>query len=411
MARTKSSTAGSITARGEGRWVVRVSLGRDSNGKRVRVHDVVRGTRKDAQRYLTAALSRKDHGLPTTLSRETLGEWVAEWLKNWTGTKGPRTQYDYRQTFRRIFERDPLLGGIRLTALTPERIQQFISQLQSTKKRKQVKKRSDKKSEARIESDELLSPRTIRIYHGALRTVLNDAMRLGKVQRNVVSLVRPPKLNRCDRTFLSPEQTEHFLTASADDRFHALFATLLLAGLRPSEAFALRWSDLDGRRLHVQRALVWLPGRDNPPIFASTKTGRARTVALGDRLVRILNRHSARQAEWQLNMGATYVDQDLMFATELGGPLQIRNVVMRHFKPLLRRAKLPDIRLYDLRHSHATILHENGESVKVIQERLGHASITLTLDTYIHVAPGMQEKAADRLDALLDKARASSARG
>ena len=190
---------------------------RDSNGKRVRVHDVVRGTRKDAQRYPDhAALSRKDHGLPTTLSRETLGEWVAEWLKNWTGTKGPRTQYDYRQTFRRIFERDALLGGVRLTALTPERIQQFISQLQSTKKRKQVKKRSDKKSEARVESDELLSPRTIRIYHGALRTVLNDAMRLGKVQRNVVSLVRPPKLNRCDRTFLSPEQTEHFLTASAD---------------------------------------------------------------------------------------------------------------------------------------------------------------------------------------------------
>ena len=109
-------------------------------------------------------------------------------------------------------------------------------------------------------------------------------------------------------------------------------------------------------------------------------------------------------------MGATYVDQDLMFATEFGGPLQIRNVVMRHFKPLLRRAKLPDIRLYDLRHSHATILHENGESVKVIQERLGHASITLTLDTYVHVAPGMQEKAADRLDSLLASTKAAGAR-
>jgi integrase len=376
-------------------------LGRNHLGQRVRVHDVVYGTRKDAQRYLTDKLKRRDDGLPVALSHETLGEWVKEWLANWTGTKSPRSRADAVHVWRRIFEYDTLLGGVKLTALSPERVQRFIAQLQSTKKRKQVS------GKGWVETDALLAPRTIRIYHGALRHVMNEALRLGKVSRNVVSLVRAPALVRADRNYLTAEQAEQFLAASAGDRFHALWSVLLLGGLRPGEACALKWSDVDGETLRVQRALVWLSGA--PPMFEAPKNGKARTIALGDRLVKILQRHRVAQAKWRLQMGASWEDQDLLFTTETGRPLHVHNIVVRHFKPLLKKAKLPNLRLYDLRHTHATLLLAAGEHPKVVQERLGHSSITLTLDVYSHVVPGMQEKAAERLDALLASTKAAGA--
>jgi integrase len=239
------------------------------------------------------------------------------------------------------------------------------------------------------------------MYHGALRAVLNDAVRLDKLTRNVATLIKLPRLQKPERTAFTGADAERFLQHASTDRYFAIFATLLLAGVRPSEALALKWSDINAGTLRVQRALVWLPGKDRAPIFASTKTDRARTIALGERLVGVLQRHRVEQARWRLAVGGSYDSElNLVFGTELGGPLQLHNVV-RAFKKILRRATLKDMRLYDLRHSHATMLHAMGVPVKVIQSRLGHASITLTLDTYVHDSPGMQEEAAGQLDALL----------
>lgn len=118
-----------------------------------------------------------------------------------------------------------------------------------------------------------------------------------------------------------------------------------------------------------------------------------------------------RQAKWRLKVGDLYKDQGLIFAHEFGGLLDAQNIVNRHFKPLLKRAKLPAIRLYDLRHSCATLLMAAGEHPKVVQERLGHSTITLTLDTYTHVVPGMQELASSRLETLLATPAAVAAQG
>jgi integrase len=107
----------------------------------------------------------------------------------------------------------------------------------------------------------------------------------------------------------------------------------------------------------------------------------------------------------RLAAGAAWTDHAFIFAAENGEPLNSRNLDQRHFQPLLKAAKLPRMRLYDLRHSHATLLLANGEHPKVVSERLGHASVTLTLDTYSHVLPGMQEGATERLDALLTGAK------
>ncbi len=111
-----------------------------------------------------------------------------------------------------------------------------------------------------------------------------------------------------------------------------------------------------------------------------------------------LKRHRARQAEEKLSTGNLYGDQDLVFATGIGTPLDASNVMYRGFKPLLKRVGLPDIRFHDLRHTCATLMLSEGVNPKIVQELLGHATISQTMDTYSHVMPDMQEKAADALE-------------
>ena len=385
MPRSKCRPAGHIQDLGDGRWLVRTSHGIGAGGKRIRSQSIIEGQKKDAQRHLTSLLKRRDDGLSAALSRQTFGEWAEEWLKNWASNKGPRTRSDSEKLLGRLLRYEREFGGLRLSTLSANHIQQVVNRLR----------------------ERGLSPRTVRMYHGLIRGCLARAERLGKVARNVARLVELPPQSRNERLFLTAEQAERLLQTGVDDRFYALFALLTLTGLRPGEACALRWDDIDNRALRVRRALVWLP--NSAPIFAETKTRRSRVVTLGERVLGILKRQRAKQAEWRLKMGAAYEDQGLIFCNETGGPLHLRNVDSRHFKPLLRQAGLPKIRLYDLRHTHATLLLAAGEHPKVVQERLGHATITLTLDTYSHVVPGMQERAAERLDSLLEAA--SSAAG
>lgn len=124
-------------------------------------------------------------------------------------------------------------------------------------------------------------------------------------------------------------------------------------------------------------------------------------MPLGDRALKALQRHKVAQAKWKLLCGEDYQDRGLIFATATGAIMPAENLPHRLFRQLLAEAKLPRIRLYDLRHSHATLLMSAGEPPKVVQERLGHSSIQLTLDTYSHVIPGMQERATERLETLL----------
>ena len=248
--------------------------------------------------------------------------------------------------------------------------------------------------------------------HGAIRACLNTALSQKKIPYNPATHAKLPRQTRREMRFLTPEQAQAFLAAaeaeqelcgSSDDRLHveavyALFVVPLLSGLRLGEALALQWPDLDGATLRIQRAVTQDAARHKT--LGPTKTGRNRAVPLGERALRSLQRHRVAQARWKLQIGELYQDQGLIFANEVGGLLDGQNVTGRYFKPLLRKAELPDIRLYDLRHSHATLLMASGEHPKVVQERLGHATIQLTLDTYTHVIEGLQARASERLEAL-----------
>jgi integrase len=252
-------------------------------------------------------------------------------------------------------------------------------------------------------TDRGLSPRTVRYVHALVCSSLKHAVNLRVLSHSPAVFVDLPRMPRTEMKAFSREEAARFLTAAKDDRYGIVFALALTTGMRPEEYLALHWKDLDliQGTATVQRTLVWRKGGGS--YFGEPKSAHSRrTVPFPTSVLKWLLEHRRQQMEERLKLGADYENHDLVFATAEGKPLHYRNVANRHFRPVLIRAKLPaTFRLYDLRHSCATLLLGENEHPKVVSERLGHASVTLTLDTYSHVLPTMQRAATEKLESLL----------
>ena len=358
-------------------WLIRWEERRcPKTNKRIRRTKRVYGSKKDAERALTAELKRIDAGQPARQACFTFGAWLEEHDENWCKGLSARTVHGYRAVIKTYLPQHLLRR--KLEDLSPSDLQELFNDM----------------------SERGLSPTTVRGFRAVLRRALNRAMKLELVGRNVATLVDLPKPVRKEIRVLSPEEVRRFLEAAESDRFKALWYVLVTTGLRPGEALGLKWEDLDGNKLRVRRALVRISGQGWS--LKETKTRRSRVVALPEMTIRALEEHRTRQKRERLQLGSSYVDRGLIFARSTGEPLESNNLKKRYFKPILEAAGLPVIRLYDLRHTAATLRLVNGEHPKVVQEMLGHASITLTMDTYSHVLPGMQEESAARLDELLE---------
>lgn len=234
-------------------------------------------------------------------------------------------------------------------------------------------------------------------YHNALK----QAVKWGLLSRNPSDLVELPKVTHKERRVLSPDEAVAFLEAASVMPHGLIFEFALLSGMRPEEYLALQWADVDFGRctVKVRRPLV---RHKKSWSFEEPKTARSRrTVHLPAQLLQKLAAHKRKQAKAGLKLGAAWQAYDLVFCGEIGTPLSIPNITYRYFRPILTKARLPRIRLYDLRHSCATPLLIAEENPKVVSERLGHSTIVLTPDTYSHVLPTMQQGAAARLEKLL----------
>lgn len=371
----KNPTKDGITKRGESTWLVRVFMGRDANGK-VRYHSkTIHGTRKDAIRYRNKVRTEHDVGAFIQPSRQSVADYLRKWLETSAKQRvSEKTLEDYSSHVERYLI--PALGALRLSELRPPEIQKLYADM-----------------------SERLSPRTVRYVHSTLRSALEQSVRWGELARNPSTLVDLPQQKRREMRVLDSEQVGRLLAAAEGTRFHALWLLLVTTGLRPGEALGLKWNDLTNGKLHVQRTLVRCAGGWS---LEEPKTDRSRRVVpLPPTAVRSLAQHRRSQLEERMLAGISYSDLDLMFASKTGEPLEFRVVARRYFKPLLRLAELPDIRPYDLRHTHATLLLKGAEHPKVVSERLGHSSTVMTMDVYSHVLPDMQQSAAEKVEELL----------
>ncbi|MDQ2903280.1 MAG: site-specific integrase, partial [Chloroflexota bacterium] len=330
----------------------------------------------------------KTQGVLITTSDQTLNVFFTSWLHD-TAQHAVREKTYIRYCQLIELHVLPTLGKIKLQKLAPQHLQRLYNQ---------------KRAEG-------YAPQTVQHIHRLLHRVLKDAVRWNLIPRNIGDLVDVPRVPKQEMQVLTPEQARQFLDASRDDPLEALYVLALTAGMREGELLALQWKDLDWTygTVQVRRTIARLPRKGF--VVSEPKTAKSkRSIALAPMTLEALKRHRLHQHEQRLAAGPAWEEHQWIFCNAVGRPLEVSNMIRRSFRPLLEKAGLPQMRFHDLRHSCATLLLSMGVHPKIVQERLGHSQIMVTLDTYSHVLPSLQEEAAQRLDQLLSPRTPASER-
>lgn len=373
---------GNLRKRGEQCYQIRVSMGFDpKTGKRRRHEKTIHGSRKEAERYLREFVQAYETGRVVQSSDQALKDYLLYWIDTAKASKlAQRTLYDYRNIVGLHFSGK--LGKKALSHIRPLDIQDFYQTL----------------------SEYSLSQR--RQVHHILKPALRQAVNWGLIDYNPCDNVEGPRSKRREQKntirAMTLEQAESFLAAAAEDRWAALWHLMLSSGMRPQEAYALQWSEVDFERdtIRIVQSLYRRRGGCGGWELQPPKTERSRrSIIVPTTVMDRLKRHREHQAEERAVYRQAKEDHDFVFACHNGSPLDERNLDQRHFKPILKRAGLPSFRQYDLRHSSLTLLLLRNVGVKILSERAGHSSALLTLDTYSHVLPTMQQHAADEMAA------------
>jgi integrase len=356
-----------------GPWAYALEYGRDTGGKRIQTTKSGFPTKGAAK----AALAERVAVLMTGVNAHelTVGAYLDTWLQGKHGLK-PSTKENYRAAVELYIR--PHLGSIRLVDLRPHHLDRFYAAITVGRRGKP------------------LSAASIRRIHATLRSALAMAVRRRLIPWNPALHIElaPEKPRR--PTPWTADQCRHFLEASSDDRLNTLYYLLIVTGMRRGEAIGLKWSrvDLDRQYLAIVEQAVDVRGTT---VIGTPKTSRgSRVIPLDGLTVMVLREHRQRQEAEREQWGEGWVSSGLVFTREDGSILK-PEFVSKHFKVLSRRAGLPEVRLHDLRHTNASLALEAGVELKVVSERLGHATTGITADLYTHVAPTVGQSAAARI--------------
>jgi integrase len=363
---------GSISRRKGGGWMAQYTIYTAEGPKRKTLYGK---TRAEVAAKLARALSDREVGVSFDAQNQTVGEYLNRWLRDSVKDTVRQGTFERHEQILRLHVW-PGLGGLKLKALTPAHVQGFY----------------------RDRLDAGLSPATVRKIHVVLHKALDQAVEWSLVPRNATEAVKAPKPNPEEIRPLDKEQAKALLEVAHGERLEALYVLAVHTGLRQGELLGLRWEDVDLKNglVRVKRTLTRRKGR---LLLGEPKTKRSRrTVRLTESAVEALIEHLARQMEQMERLGDLYEGQGLVFATQRSTLVNPTNLRKRSFAPLLERAGLPAIRFHDLRHTCATLLLSRNVNPKIVSEMLGHASIAITLDTYSHVLPDMQDSAVRALE-------------
>jgi integrase len=377
---------GHVRKRGT-KWAFIIDLGRDEvTGERQQKWFSGFNTKKEAERALAEKINEVNKGTYIEPSDLTLSEYLRGWLQDYAKVNcAPRTYEGYEYIIRDHII--PSLGRITLDKLKPMHIQRYYSQ------RLQNGRRDGKGG---------LSPRTVLHHHRVLREALQHAVKWQLLSYNPADAAEAPKPQRKKFNVLSKDEVHKLLDAASKTPYYEAIYMAINTGMRRGEIYGLQWADINftNKTVGINQTLQRLKG-EGLVFRETTKTdGSRRSIAISDNVISMLQKIKTKQKENRLLCGPLYEDHDLVFSNTHGTPINI-DYVSQQFGYLVKKIGLQHVRFHDLRHSHATLLLEQGEHPKVVSERLGHSSITITMDLYSHVTPNMQKEAAKKLDDFL----------
>jgi integrase len=380
---------GHLRRRGD-TWAIVFDL-RGADGKRRRKWHSFRGTKRQAQAELTRLLGEINQAEYVEPSKQTVAAFLDKWLTHVEA-------HVARKTFERYGEiasthLTTAFGTIQLSKLSAADIDATYSRwLKSGRRHGQGG----------------LSPQTIIHHHRVLRQALSQAVKWGLIARNVADSVDPPRRVRPEIRALDESQLAKLLKHAEGTRLVAPIYFAIVSGVRRGELVALQWSDLnvEAGTISVRRSTE----QTKDGIATKTpKSGKSRSISLARETLEVLRKHRVAQNTERLRAGDSYQNIDLIFPREDGSAWE-PELFGKAFSVVAKGAAIGHVRLHDLRHACASLMLKSGVHAKVVSERLGHSTISITLDTYSHVLPGLQEAAADKLDYLLETARRNMSR-
>lgn len=354
--------------------MIRVSKGTGS--RRHVINQVFRGTLADAKRHARDLETSLDTGRAMR-SKLQFKDYFDLWIRSVTPKLAPRTVDGYDRYIRRYALES--IGHLNLSDIQTHHIQAVY-----------------------IDVGVSLSATTVRNLHASLNACFSWAIKHHYIDINPCKHTERPAKVRKERAILDESEAARFVAACREMPNGIIFEFALETGTRPGEYLALRWSDITGDSVSIDRS-VQFHAKGGGWYFKEPKTSRSRRrIPLSASLRQRLNEYRRRQLEHRMALPVTWNDLDLVFPNIIGNPMEITNLIRRYLKPILDKAKIEKpISPYSLRHSCATLLLMHGINPKVVADRLGHSSVTLTLDTYSHVLPHIQSEATETLSEIL----------
>jgi len=374
---------GHVRKRGS-KWAFVVDIGRDPLiGKRKQKWFHGYRTKREAEKAMAkkiAEISSGNYVEPVSISfQNLLDDWLEHYVKHRTS---PKTLETYKYLVSRHIV--PQIGNLAIDKLTPYQLQKLYSYL----------------LDHDANAGKKLSKTTVHHIHRICYGALKWAVQMRMIPHNVAESVTPPQRNKREIKTWTQKQVNRFLEEAKKEWLYPLFFVAIATGLRRGELLGLKWGDVNldqgtlSIRRTVQRTDAGLVVREQ------TKTDYSRRiVSISPTTVDLLSKHRRKQAEQLKSLGKK---SDFVFTNTVGNILEPRKV-NQVFDRVIRRAGLPKIRFHDLRHTHATLLLQQGIHPKIVSERLGHANISVTMDIYSHVIPSMQQKATKMFDQILDQ--------